>query len=104
MAELKNRPTAELQAEYDAGIDVIRAQREKLEPLKQELSRRSNARALILNQVIGGQADALRAAGVPEETIAEAEAYVADEKARKAEARATSVSGFANPVAMGGGR
>lgn len=93
MAEFKNRPTAELQAEYDARVDKIRALREENEPLKQELSRRSDAVTLVLNQVIAGNADALRQTGVPEEMVAAAESQVAAEKVRKAALRAASVGG-----------
>ena len=103
MSDFKGVPTDKLQAEYDAGIDLIRAQRAKLEPLKQELSRRSNARVLVLNQVMAGHAAALRAAGVPEEAVAEAEAHFAAEKKRKHELRVANAKPTTEASTVEGG-
>jgi len=92
MSEFKGVSTDKLQAQYDAAVDSIRVQQEKLAPIAEELSRRSNARTLIINQVIAGQSDALRAVGVSEEAIADAEAHVANTKARKAERRKAAIA------------
>jgi hypothetical protein len=88
MPDIKDRPTAELQAEYDAGIKQINDLTERHEALNAELSRRSNARTFILNQVIAGESAQLLANGVPSAVVAEAEAFVASEKVRKAALRA----------------
>jgi hypothetical protein len=80
--------TAELQAEYDAGVAKIRATRASLEPLHAELSKRSNAKVFVFNTVAAGQKTALLAVGVSPQAIAEAEKAIADAKAHKASRRA----------------
>lgn len=90
MSSLKEVPTDKLQAQYDAGIESIREIQERLAPLHQELSDRSNTRTFVFNQVIAGQAEALRALGVAPELIAEAQTHFEAEKTRKAQLRASS--------------
>lgn len=88
MSSFKDVPTDKLQAEFDSTLAQINSMHEKLTPIQDELSRRQNARTFVFNQVIEGHADALRANGVDPALIAEAEAYVASEKERKAALRA----------------
>lgn len=81
--------TAELQAEYDAGVAQIRQIRAKLEPVHAELSKRSNAEVFIYNTVAAGNKMALLANGVSPQAIAKAEKAIADAKAAKAARRAS---------------
>lgn len=73
--------TAELQAEYDATLAKIRDLRASLNPLNIELSKRSNTAAFLRNSIMSGQKASLQAAGVSKEAIAEAERWVAEERA-----------------------
>jgi hypothetical protein len=100
MSQFKGVPTDKLQAEYDAGIKTINELTERHEALNAELSRRSNARTFILNQVIAGESAQLLANGIDPAVIADAEAYVASEKARKAQLRAERA---AAPSGVAGG-
>lgn len=79
--DLKDRPTAALQAEHDAALAKIEELHASIVEHKAELGKRSNARALLINTVMAGQAAALRAAGVPESAVKDAEEYVARERA-----------------------
>lgn len=99
MPEFKGVPTDKLQAEYDAGTKTISDLAERRELLNAELSRRSNARTFILNQVIAGESAQLLANGVDPAVIADAEAFVASEKARKATLRAERATA---PSSVGG--
>lgn len=85
----------ELRAEYEpkaAKLSELRAQARALEaeiaPLRDELARRENNYTLILNAVMAGQQQLLRASGVAPEIIAAAEADFADRKAKREAERA----------------
>ena len=75
--------TEDLIAKRDANLAALRKLRAETDDLNEEIGRRGNHRAFVINSVIEGRAQAMRDAGVSEMAIAEAEAYVAEERARK---------------------
>ncbi len=97
--DIKDRPAAELQAEYDSAVSKIHELQTLTDSLNAELSRRQNARTFVFNQVIDGHAEALLANGADPGLVAEAQAHVAAEKIRKAklrEERAVAAAGGAS--------
>jgi len=88
MPDIKDRPTVELQAEYDANAKQIQTLLDSNEALNAELSRRSNALAFIRNQVIAGNRDVLLANGADPKAVEAAELWVAEWKEMKRQRRA----------------
>ena len=92
MPDIKDRPTVELQAEYDANARQIQALLDNNEALNAELSRRSNALAFIRNQVIAGNKDSLLANGADPKAVEAAEQWVANWKEMKRQRRADAAT------------
>lgn len=95
MSDFSKVETEELRAQYAPVQEKIKSLRAELRALeasvvdvREELVKRDNNQALILNAVMAGQQGLLRAAGTSEEVIAEAERWFRDTKAAKEAARA----------------
>lgn len=93
--DLSTVSTAELRSEYEPKAEKLRELRAaakaldaEIAPLRDELAAREHKYTLILNAVMAGQQQLLRATGTPEEVIAEAEADFAARKAAREAARA----------------
>lgn len=97
--DLKTVSTDALRSEYEPKRDKIKALRAELkalesdaEPLKLELAAREEKETLILNAVMAGQQGLLRATGVPDATIAAAEAQFKAMREAKLAARGEAVA------------
>lgn len=80
-------PLDELIAERDELVQKVRELRALIEPMNEDIGRRDNARTLLRNAAMKGEAGVFLSLGVPREAIEEAEAWVKQERDRKVMAR-----------------
>ncbi len=92
--ELKSVSTEELRAEYMPQFDKLKSLKAavkqleaEIAPLREELVERDNKSTLVLNAVMAGQQNLLRATGMSEEAISEAESVFKAMKSAKEAAR-----------------
>ncbi len=93
--DLKSVSTDDLRAEYQPQFDKLKALKAEVKalelsitPLRDELVDRDNKSTLVLNAVMAGQQALLRATGLSEEVISEAESVFKAMKSTKEAARA----------------
>ncbi len=96
--ELKSVSTEELRAEYVPQFEKLKSLRSAVKqleadiaPLRDELVERDNKSTLVLNAVMSGQQGLLRATGMSEEAISQAESVFAAMKSAKEAARKESM-------------